>query len=73
MSTQKLPYHNVAVAQVKDGKVIARFNSCTEAAKSLGVDLKSGSNNIASCVRKERKSAFGYQWFKLTIIKERVL
>ena len=32
----KKKYQSVAVAQVKDGKVIARYNSCTEAATALG-------------------------------------
>ena len=59
-------YQSVAVAQVKDGKVIARYNSCTEAAIALGSNNRATIGNIAACANKKRKTALGYQWLKLT-------
>lgn len=65
-NNKKKKYQSVAVAQVKDGKVIARYNSCTEAAIALGSNSKATIGNIAACANKKRKTALGYQWLKLT-------
>ena len=45
--------------QIKDGNIVCRFNSLSEAANSLG---KKYVNNIAEVCKKKRKTAYGFQW-----------
>lgn len=46
------------VVQIKEGKVIATYPSINEAARVLKCD----SGNIVRCCKREKKTAYGYQW-----------
>lgn len=46
------------VVQIKEGKVIATYPSINEAARAL----KCNSGNIVRCCKREKKTAYGYQW-----------
>ena len=51
------------ILQIKDGEVIAAFDNCHEAARSLfGVNHKTKDRLISRCARGACKSAYGYVW-----------
>lgn len=47
------------VYQIKDGKIIAEYESVVEAGKQFS---KYACNNISTCALGKLKSAYGYQW-----------
>jgi hypothetical protein len=54
-----------------DGKIIAKYNSITEACKAIGVGSK-GIGSISQCCHNTKKSAYGYIWAFDTNIEEKV-
>lgn len=54
----KKPPHMKKIRQLKNGKVIATYNSLTEAERQTNICW----NNISKCCRKIRNQAGGYQW-----------
>lgn len=46
------------ILQLKNGKIIAKFNSAKEAERCTGISQ----GNISRCANKKTKSAGGYQW-----------
>lgn len=52
------------VAQILDDKIIAKYGSASEAARSLrdGKHKKATQGRISSCCRGERKTTYGFNW-----------
>ena len=47
------------VMQIKNGKVVAEYESTVIAGKQFS---KNADRNISACARHKLKSAYGYQW-----------
>ena len=68
IKTVKSPTQIKGVKQIKDGKTIETFSSCTDAAKYLVENnctngkINTVLNKITDCARHERKTAYGFNW-----------
>jgi hypothetical protein len=55
---RKTSSNQVPVLQIKDGAVIARYPSSSEAARII----KGDKGNISRCCREKHRFAYGFQW-----------
>lgn len=53
--------YSVTVAQIKDGKIVARFDSINQAAKAVGVS----ESTIRQCCDAGRGTVRGYEWKRM--------
>lgn len=45
-----------------EGNFINKYDNCSDAARKLNLELRSGATNIARACRGERKTAYNFQW-----------